>query len=917
MHRQHGLGHGHGRGRGHGSFSVSTLLLIVANLLIPAAILIFATGFFPYKPFLPGLADYQSIVSGSPPKAPFDRVIFMVVDALRSDFVYLNGSGFEFTQQLIADGVAMPYTAHATSPTITMPRIKAITTGSTPSFLDAILSFDEADTSSTLSVQDTWLAQMKAKGTGKLVMYGDDTWLKLFPGTFDRAEGTTSFFVSDFTEVDHNVTRHIPGELGNDDWNTMVLHYLGLDHIGHKTGPRGPNMLPKQREMDGIVREIYEAMNTQPHLESTLLVLAGDHGMNDAGNHGASSPGETSAALTFVSPKLKSISQPVKAPADFVEDFQYYGVVEQSDLAPTLGALLGFPNPKNNLGAFIPDFLPFWPQREDQLHLLTQNAVQIFDIVAAAFDGSANACRLQSGQCSQLPSTAGELASEWALLEEAAATILHAEFPGSSDAWDEWTSDVFKWLNKAQTLMTSMASNYDMNRLMTGAIAATIALVVAIVALVMLPKVGTSSWLPFSLITLLYGIMMFASSYVEEEQHFWYWTTSAWLLFLGIKRLAIQHPNTRRASLPVTLVAVTAFRIMRSWNQTGQKFAGEPDIVTMFLAPHPTLLWCLVIVTYSLVAGQLFRDLSTSIPMLVSGSLVSGLALLTLSFKLAFTIEDAPELVVGFAKGLADLFVLEGGPDLVTRARAVFIGLGFTALWPVGILIVRPAWASKTHATNTLHHLLTLFVLTQSRTTNIPLFLLFQGLHAVLRSLRLDALEVSTTTLLLQFAGFFAMGGNNAMSGVDLSSAYNGISDFSVVAVGVLILVGNWAASVWWLSVGGRLLLDDDCRRGEKTMITQKDGDSRTVIREKGREGKGVGEEEGQWDAWKQHVGLLTVFTAASLVAVMVACTALRTHLFIWTVFSPKYLYSMAWSLGMHLGLNVAFGGALFWLGSR
>ena len=258
----------------------------------------------------------------------------------------------------------MPYTAHATSPTITMPRIKAITTGSTPSFLDAILSFDEADTSSTLSVQDTWLAQMKAKGTGKLVMYGDDTWLKLFPGTFDRAEGTTSFFVSDFTEVDHNVTRHIPGELGNDDWNTMVLHYLGLDHIGHKTGPRGPNMLPKQREMDGIVREIYEAMNTQPHLEPTLLVLAGDHGMNDAGNHGASSPGETSAAVTFVSPKLKSISQPVKAPADFVEDFQYYGVVEQSDLAPTLGALLGFPNPKNNLGAFIPDFLPFWPQSE-------------------------------------------------------------------------------------------------------------------------------------------------------------------------------------------------------------------------------------------------------------------------------------------------------------------------------------------------------------------------------------------------------------------------------------------------------------------------------------------------------------------------------------------------------------------------
>jgi hypothetical protein len=38
--------------------------------------------------------------------------------------------------------------------------------------------------------------------------------------------------------VDNNVTRHIPVELKRDDWNTMVLHYLGLDHIGHKGGPR-------------------------------------------------------------------------------------------------------------------------------------------------------------------------------------------------------------------------------------------------------------------------------------------------------------------------------------------------------------------------------------------------------------------------------------------------------------------------------------------------------------------------------------------------------------------------------------------------------------------------------------------------------------------------------------------------------
>ena len=100
------------------------------------------------------------------------------------------------TASLIRAGAAIPYTAHATSPTITMPRVKAITTGSIPSYLDVILNFAESDTSSTLATQDTWPGQLRARDGGKLIMYGDDTWLKLFPGMFSRSDGTSSFFVS-------------------------------------------------------------------------------------------------------------------------------------------------------------------------------------------------------------------------------------------------------------------------------------------------------------------------------------------------------------------------------------------------------------------------------------------------------------------------------------------------------------------------------------------------------------------------------------------------------------------------------------------------------------------------------------------------------------------------------------------------
>lgn len=119
-------------------------------------------------------------------------------------------------------------------------------------------------------------------------------------------------------------------------------------------------MVVKQREMDNIIRQIYTAIELEDHLRSTLFVFCGDHGMNDVGNHGASSPGETSPALVFLSPKLRDLKSNLPSPVPEDESFQYYSTVEQSDLAPTLAALLRFPVPKNNLGALIPEFLPFW-----------------------------------------------------------------------------------------------------------------------------------------------------------------------------------------------------------------------------------------------------------------------------------------------------------------------------------------------------------------------------------------------------------------------------------------------------------------------------------------------------------------------------------------------------------------------------
>lgn len=86
-----------------------------------------------------------------------------------------------------------------------------------------------------------------------------------------------------------NVTRHIKTDLVENDWDAVIFHYLGLDHIGHLGGPNSPLMKPKQREMDQAIESIYEIISKQDaermtndsKSRGTLIVVCGDHGMNE------------------------------------------------------------------------------------------------------------------------------------------------------------------------------------------------------------------------------------------------------------------------------------------------------------------------------------------------------------------------------------------------------------------------------------------------------------------------------------------------------------------------------------------------------------------------------------------------------------------------------------------------------------
>ncbi|TKY69946.1 GPI ethanolamine phosphate transferase 2 [Spatholobus suberectus] len=154
----------------------------------------------------------------------------------------------------------------------------------------------------------------------KMVMHGDDTWLKLFPGLFERQDGVSSFFVS-------------------------ILHYLGLDHVGHIGGHNSVLMASKLSEMDEVVKMIH--INTLRNLENdqgkTLLVVVSDHGMTESGNHGGSSYEEIDSIALFIGPKTHA--------SDHLSS--NHDTIFQVDIAPILALLFGVPIPKNNIGVLI------------------------------------------------------------------------------------------------------------------------------------------------------------------------------------------------------------------------------------------------------------------------------------------------------------------------------------------------------------------------------------------------------------------------------------------------------------------------------------------------------------------------------------------------------------------------------------
>ena len=331
------------------------LIFTIFAVLQIIGVVIYTQGFLLSRQVLPDISECkESGVDYCMRPAHFKKSIILVIDALRFDFVipvkdsekkYHNNFPILhlLAQESTENAVLLKFISDP--PTTTLQRLKGLTTGTLPTFIDAGSNFNGDEI-----YEDNLLLQMH-KFNKSIAFMGDDTWTAMFNKYINPQMSFPydSLNVWDFETVDNGVLEHLYPLITKNNsfkWDIIVGHFLGVDHVGHRYGPDHHTMQEKLNQMNDVVKDVVERLD-----DETLLIVMGDHGMDANGNHGGDSIGELESSL-FMYSKNKQFhvnKKPLEA-YDVAKEGKYYRKVNQIDLVPTISLLMGLPIPHNNLG---------------------------------------------------------------------------------------------------------------------------------------------------------------------------------------------------------------------------------------------------------------------------------------------------------------------------------------------------------------------------------------------------------------------------------------------------------------------------------------------------------------------------------------------------------------------------------------
>ena len=796
-----------------------------------------------------------------PSAAPYSRMILMVVDALRFDYA----AALPFLQHARQENVAMLFSAAAGPPTVTMPRLKAILTGTEPQFLDAVRNFASG------AVREDSLVQRLHESGKRLHFYGDDTWLRMFPTLFEKHEGTTSFFVSDTVEVDDNVTRNVMLALASpEDWDVLILHYLGLDHIGHLGGETDARLIPKLQEMNDVLQLLYGKTTESEMGEETLVVLCSDHGMTHAGGHGGASLDETSTVFALLSQKLRSTSEHERGRVIDRE-----GSVMQVDIATTLSVLLGVTIPCRTSGSVIQHPLrrvggvlfELWGHRQALLQRLT--LLEEWD--SAFYSLKINWEHGDTSIVSAEEAVLNSLDSH----EECVICLTSVHSPKTCNVQCERAIVYYTTLYDALSeIHPSGGRSEDSASLAVMGLAA-LALCSAWWWRQLLVAAGPHpsplhKW--FILAALVHAVSYASSSFIEEEQE----TISFFTASFFFAIMSLGASSCKPSKCFISFVGGAALlTITRRWNASGVKI-GEVDLLypsDMGLAfriyqsiPSNLEPWivavCMGIVSFVLVSARTFID---GLP--VKGKISPQP---TLGRRVFHQILQLAALGGIAAHHIAMVLPEPRGSWCSTAAQ---YGAGTAYASTTLSLIYAASRGGKLNRVQTvsywIHPVLILMTLWQ-RPHNAVLLALelvkVCGMIMYLRHIqRQSTSQVRVSDLLLAMiwmgrSSYYLFGSGNSIDSVDFAGAYAGLPSYSPGLVGAIIFLKVYTGPILW---------------GYGIALASLDVTDGTPL------------------------SLAAVYVLATRSTLLLSAATLSfvmsTHLFAWSVFAPKLLFEVGW----------------------
>jgi GPI ethanolamine phosphate transferase 3 subunit O len=482
-----------------------------------------------------------------------DSIILLVVDALRFDFAYYNlpqsiGKRlFEATTTTTAHNGSTSSNTSSSSrlfqfvadpPTVTMQRLKALTTGSLPTFADIGGNFGGATVEEDAWIRALSMIDARKRGlsvnTTRIAFVGDDTWEDLYPGTFTESFPYPSFNTRDLDTVDNGCLLHLPALLkrlrgltttptttittDDDDEQQLelvVVHFLGVDHVG--VGPHNEHMDGKLKQMDAALQNVLQVLDESNNCHAALIL--GDHGMTEDGNHGGGTVEETNAALfVHTSPACGGLSRHT----EYLEQYepsawvaQSFATIHQIDLVPTIAIQLGLPIPFANIGGLVPSLLPGQDPRQTAL-ALALNAAQVWRYFTA-----------YSAQANRLPDL-DQLGEKLVLAVEIYQVALAS--PADDEDTYRQVAGLFKsFLNDALELGQRAWTRFDDRGMMAGSVVLLLALllyardllVTAIASTTTILRLANVWELSLSLVAMVFscGALTFSNSYILEEEN--------------------------------------------------------------------------------------------------------------------------------------------------------------------------------------------------------------------------------------------------------------------------------------------------------------------------------------------------------------------------------------------------------------